>query len=105
MVFKTTALQLGLDVHYNGGRTETRTQTSEYSDYSQFSKLLPYQLGLYLQYSGGRGWIWTIEAEKQQIYSLPPLTTRELSHIWSYWTDLNPRPVDYKSTALPTELQ
>ena len=30
---------------------------------------------------GGRGWIRTIEAEKQQIYSLPPLATRELSHI------------------------
>ena len=32
-------------------------------------------------FSGGRGWIRTIEAEKQQIYSLPPLATRELSHI------------------------
>ena len=85
-------------------------------------------------FSGGRGWIRTIEAEKQQIYSLPPLATRELSHIklgsvvpktevtgqkrnrrfirllrsitkkWSWWTDLNPRPADYKSAALPTEL-
>ncbi len=41
---------------------------------------------------------------KQQIYSLPPLATREFSHIWSWWTDLNPRPADYKSAALPTEL-
>ncbi len=42
---------------------------------------------------------------KQQIYSLPPLTTRELSqHNWSWWTDSNPRPADYKSAALPTEL-
>lgn len=24
--------------------------------------------------------------------------------VWSWWTDLNPRPVEYKSTALPTEL-
>ena len=32
---------------------------------------------------GGRGWIRTIEAEKQQIYSLPPLATRELVHIGS----------------------
>ncbi len=40
----------------------------------------------------------------QQIYSLPPLATREFSHIWSWWTDLNPRPADYKSAALPTEL-
>ena len=50
---------------------------------------------------------------KQQIYSLPPLATRELSHIqfslrleknWSWWTDSNPRPADYKSAALPAEL-
>ncbi len=44
---------------------------------------------------------------KQQIYSLPHLTALELSHIkllWSWWTDLNPRPADYKSAALPTEL-
>ena len=44
----------------------------------------------------------------QQIYSLPPLATREFSHIqldwWSWWTDSNPRPADYKSAALPTEL-
>ena len=33
-------------------------------------------------FSGGRGWIRTTEAEKQQIYSLPPLATRELSHIY-----------------------
>ena len=51
-------------------------------------------------------------SETQQIYSLPPLATRELHHIndsflkkkWSWWTDLNPRPADYKSAALPTEL-
>ncbi len=30
---------------------------------------------------GGRGWIRTTEAEKQQIYSLPPLATRELVNI------------------------
>ena len=24
--------------------------------------------------------------------------------IWSWWTDSNPRPADYKSAALPTEL-
>ena len=55
---------------------------------------------------GGGGWIRTIEAEKQQIYSLPPLATRELLHmkLWSWWTDSNPRPADYKSAALPTEL-
>ena len=42
----------------------------------------------------------------QQIYSLPPLATRELLRmkLWSWWTDSNPRPADYKSAALPTEL-
>ena len=29
---------------------------------------------------GGRRWIRTIEAITQQIYSLPPLATREFSH-------------------------
>ena len=48
-------------------------------------------------------------SRRQQIYSLPPLAARELSHIrfllfWSWWTDSNPRPADYKSAALPTEL-
>ena len=56
-------------------------------------------------FAGGRRWIRTIEAMTQQIYSLPPLATREFSHMkWSWWTDLNPRPADYKSAALPTEL-
>ena len=35
---------------------------------------------------GGGRWIRTIEAEKQQIYSLPPLATRELVQIGSaFW--------------------
>ena len=33
---------------------------------------------------GGRGWIRTTEAEKQQIYSLSPLATREHAHIY-FW--------------------
>ena len=34
---------------------------------------------------GGGGWIRTTEVERQQIYSLPPLATRELLHIsWSW---------------------
>ena len=32
---------------------------------------------------------------------IPPYIMREL---WSWWTDSNPRPADYKSAALPTEL-
>ncbi len=50
-------------------------------------------------------------SETQQIYSLPPLATRELlqictfmKEVWSWWTDSNPRPADYKSAALPAEL-
>ena len=34
-----------------------------------------------LNFFGGRGWIRTTEAEKQQIYSLSPLATREHAHI------------------------
>ena len=30
---------------------------------------------------GGRRWIRTIEAKTQQIYSLPPLATREFSQL------------------------
>ena len=40
----------------------------------------------------------------QQIYSLPPLATREPLHesnSWSWRWDLNPQPADYKSAALP----
>ena len=29
---------------------------------------------------------------------------RAVSNTWSWWTDSNPRPADYKSAALPTEL-
>ena len=31
---------------------------------------------------------------------IPPYEIR----LWSWWTDLNPRPADYKSAALPAEL-
>ena len=34
--------------------------------------------------TGGSGWIRTTEAKKQQIYSLPPLATREHSLILSF---------------------
>ena len=86
--------------------------------------------GLFL--FGGRGWIRTTEAEKQQIYSLPPLATRELAHNgagdgtrtrnllitnqllcqlsytsvknWCLRTESNCRHRDFQSLALPTEL-
>ena len=38
----------------------------------------------------------------QQIYSLPPLATRESHHI-SRYSDSNRKPADYKSAALPIE--
>ena len=41
----------------------------------------------------------------QQIYSLPPLATREPLHTWSWRWDSNPQPADYKSAALPVELR
>ena len=40
-------------------------------------------------------------SESQQIYSLPPLATRELPHYWSWWSESNQQPADYKSAALP----
>ena len=39
------------------------------------------QRNFYAGLFGGRGWIRTTEAEKQQIYSLSPLATREHAHI------------------------
>ena len=37
-------------------------------------------------------------------FTVCPLWPLGNSSIWSWWTDLNPRPADYKSAALPTEL-
>ena len=55
--------------------------------------------------TGGRGWIRTIEAESNR-FTVCPLWPLGNSSIfsWSWWTDLNPWPADYKSAALPTEL-
>ena len=39
------------------------------------------QRNYYAGFFGGRGWIRTTEAEKQQIYSLSPLATREHAQI------------------------
>ena len=46
----------------------------------------------------------------RQIYSLLPLATRESFHkiagsnFWSWWSESNQQPADYKSAALPIEL-
>ena len=64
-------------------------------------------------FSGGRGWIRTIEGEASRFTVCPlwPLGNSPILNLrpvnapkWSWWTDLNPRPADYKSAALPTEL-
>ena len=68
--------------------------------------------------SGGRWWIRTTEVEDDRftVCSLwplgkPPILFISLKNLsrgkilkWSWWTDSNPRPADYKSAALPTEL-
>ena len=55
----------------------------------------------------GQGRIRTFEARTQQIYSLCPLATwipALNTNIQSWLEASNPRPADYKSAALPTEL-
>ena len=54
---------------------------------------------------GGRGWIRTTEVTDNRFTVCPlwPLGNSPI-FIWSWWTDSNPRPADYKSAALPTEL-
>ena len=58
---------------------------------------------------GGRWWIRTTEVidDRFTVCSLWPLGKPSIFDYqldWSWWTDLNPRPADYKSAALPTEL-
>ena len=60
--------------------------------------------------SGGRGWIRTTEVTDNRFTVCPlwPLGNSPIFNFyqvqWSWWTDSNPRPADYKSAALPTEL-
>ena len=56
-------------------------------------------------FSGGRRWIRTTEgiASRFTVCPLWPLGNTPIFD-WSWWTDSNPRPADYKSAALPTEL-
>ena len=55
---------------------------------------------------GGSGWIRTTVVEDNRFTVCPlwPLGNTPILIFWSWWTDLNPRPADYKSAALPTEL-
>ena len=54
---------------------------------------------------GGGRWIRTTEgiASRFTVCPLWPLGNSPMFN-WSWWTDSNPRPADYKSAALPTEL-
>ena len=53
----------------------------------------------------GQSRVRTYVLVREQIYSLSPLTTRPSAQdIVSRRWDSNPRPADYKSAALPTEL-
>ncbi len=58
-----------------------------------------------------RGEDSNLRRHRRQIYSLFPLTPREplqgynSTYHWSQRRDSNPRPTDYKSAALPTELR
>ena len=55
---------------------------------------------------GGGWWIRTTEgvASRFTVCPLWPLGKSPIYEVWSWWTDSNPRPADYKSAALPTEL-
>src|SRR5690606_12709 len=59
--------------------------------------------------NGGGRWIRTTEPNRELIYSQPRLTTslalRVPIQAWCRREDLNPQPTDYKSVALPIELQ
>ncbi len=52
-----------------------------------------------------RGGFEPPKAIRQRIYSPPPLATRAPLRLWSQRRDSNPRPTNYKSVALPTELR
>ncbi len=51
---------------------------------------------------GGRLWIRTTEVSDNR-FTVCPLWPLGKSP-WSWWTESNPRPTDYKSVALPAEL-
>ena len=97
-----------------GAGDETRTRDN------QLGRLELYQLSYTRVVSNsffsevGRGWTWirTTVGISRQIYSLLPLAARatvrtfEAVFLLESWRwDSNPRPPDYKSGALPTELR
>ena len=78
---------------------------------STYKKLKTTTLSMWLPlFFGGSGWIRTTEAKRNRFTVCPlwPLGNASGYFVykkkWSWWTDSNPRPADYKSAALPTEL-
>ena len=74
--------------------------------FRQSKKDIPFEMSFRF---GGRWWIRTTEVidDRFTVCSLWPLGKPSIFSYqldWSWWTDLNPRPADYKSAALPTEL-
>ena len=50
---------------------------------------------------GGKRWIRTTEGGANRFTVCSLLATRESSHAWSWWSESNQQPADYKSAALP----
>ena len=89
----------------NGGRRDSNPRPSAWKADALATELLPPSTSGKLLYKyWWRGEDSNLRRRCQQIYSLPPLATREPLHetnSWSWRWDLNPQPADYKSAALP----
>ncbi len=96
-----------------------KTKKRKNSTFAQFFRIYTKNQGANMLFGfhfGGRRWIRTIEATCNRFTVCPlwplgnppifssPLVRMRKKVSWSWWTDLNPRPADYKSAALPTEL-
>ena len=58
---------------------------ASFAEGKHHSKNAPLSVDKSAFFVGGRWWIRTTEVKWQQIYSLPPLAAREISHIMSTW--------------------
>ena len=81
-------------------RLDTLAFESTLSHFSKKDDTFRYRLHSY----GGRGWIRTTEVTDNRFTVCPLWPLGNSPTLWSWWTDSNPRPADYKSAALPTEL-
>ena len=105
---------LGIIAPYTGREIETRHHFAPGSfcrcgnDPRRNTKKLTNKI---VRQLGGSGWIRTTvgTANRFTVCPLWPLGNTPISpsprrRKWSWWTDSNPRPADYKSAALPAEL-